>query len=834
MNANLPLQLTRFIGREREIGALRRLLVDARLVTLTGPGGSGKTRLAIEVARRVAGAYRDGAVWVDLAVLADPRLLPQLLAAALGVSERREQALADVLADALADKQLLILLDNCEHLVAAVAPLANGLLRRGPELRLLATSREPLALRGERRYPVPAVTLPAAALLDGLDATGAAAASSLAGFAASEAIALFVDRAAAMVPGFALTPENVRAVAALCRRLDGLPLAIELAAAQVNVLSVDQIAGRLDEQLALLATDTRSQVAGRHQTLQAALDWSYDVLNPLEQTLLRRLSVFAAGCTLAVAEAVCTGDGITGDGLLALMSALVNKSLVVAQTLQHDEARYGLLETTRQYAREKLVAAGEWARLRDRHLDCYRRRVAEAAPKLDGPDQKRWLGRLVGEYDELRAALAWALEGGATDSGRLEAGLYLANDLYQFWTIRDHVQEGLTWYSQLGARATEGVDPTIRARALAYASLMAGFRGHTAAQMQFGQEAAAVAEAAGAAGRRALVWATTARAWAARAAGDHETEYSLGLQQIHLFRELGDRLGLGMGLSLWSFAAMATGRFEAARAMLDEGLPLLREAGNPYRLAMALNYQGDLERCEGHDARAQRAYEQSIALLEELDAVRDLASARHNLGHACLHQDDFDRARILFEESMAAHESQQNRPGMTECLLGFAALAIVSELAIAGARLLAAAEMIGGERLVSAWAATRREYEHYLARARAGLTEAEFAAAQAAGQRLSLEQAVAYARKVAHQAATARTGRRQIGALTPREREVAALIGRGLSNGDIAAHLVLSKRTVESHVARIRARLAFTERAQIVRWAIENGLSPTGTPDESA
>jgi DNA-binding CsgD family transcriptional regulator len=281
---------------------------------------------------------------------------------------------------------------------------------------------------------------------------------------------------------------------------------------------------------------------------------------------------------------------------------------------------------------------------------------------------------------------------------------------------------------------------------------------------------------------------------------------------------------LGLALSLYSVPAMAVGKYEMAREMLDEGLALLRETGDAYRIAMALNYCGDLARCEEDWERAQKAYEEGISLLREIDAVRDLASLLHNLGHTCLHLGDVAGAQDLFNASMASHQKQGNRPGMAECLIGFAGLVIVSDLPAVGARLLAAAAALGGRQVTSRWAATRLAYEHYQARAGAGLTERRFQAELAAGRALSLEQAVAYAQDVARRSAVAQKARRKLDALTPREREVAALIAQARPNGEIAEELVVSKRTIEKHISNIRSKLGFTQRAQIVRWAIESGL----------
>jgi predicted ATPase/DNA-binding NarL/FixJ family response regulator len=673
------------------------------------------------------------------------------------------------------------------------------------EVRLLATSREPLGVTGELRYPVLPMALPPRML----------PVDEMAHF---DAIQLFVERARASVPAFALTPDNAAVVAGICHQLDGLPLAIELARARVNILTVEQIAARLADRFGLLGAASHV-TQSQHRTLRAAIDWSYALLSRPEQVMLRRLAVFAGGCSLATAETVCTGDGVEREQVLDLLASLVDKSLVVARTLQRGEARYALLETIRQYAHEKLRASGKWSAIQDRHLQCFLQLIEETMPKLRGRYQQPWLDWLEGEYDNIRAALAWSLEG-----DRVEAGLRITNALYQFWTVRDYVQEGLAWVERLLAQADGQVALVTRVKALAYAAMLAGFRGNDSKLMRYGREAAAVAEAAGDTNKEALAWALAAQAYAARAAGDHQTAFTLNLREIQLYRELGDSYRLGLSLSTTSFTAMSLGNYDAARTLLDEGLAELREVGDPYRIAMALNFSGDLARCERKYARAQTAYEESIALLRQLGAVRDLASALHNLGHTCLHRSDIERAHALFSESLAAQLAQRNTPGVAECLIGFAAMAVVCGLPAAGARLLAAAVAIGGERVATAWAATRMEYEHYLALARARLTETAFQAEQAAGRAFSLEQAVAYAENLPLKAA-AHKSRREPDDLTVREREVAALIARGKSNGEIAGELAVSKRTVEKHIANILSKLGFTNRAQLVRWAIEAGLA---------
>ena len=815
MTHNLPVQLTQFIGRRREMADLERMLADARLVTLTGPGGCGKTRLALQIANTVSGRFKDGVWLAELAPLRDPAFVPQLITKILDIPRRPDQSALESLLEHLHSKEMLLVLDNCEHLIASCANLVGQILSQTVALRVLVTSREPLAITGEMTYPVFGLAWPP---------TGAEVAGDPQELMQYDAVSLFIERARAALPHFTITTANASTIVRICRRLDGLPLALELASAHTNVLSLQEILSRLDDRFALLISRQRSELDPRHRTLRAAIDWSYDLLYPPEQVMLQRLSVFAGGCSLATAETVCAGDGLERKQILELLLSLVTKSLVVAQTLQGSQARYFLLETVRQYAQEKLIESGEWPVIRDRHLQCCLKLAEETDTKLRGEYQRLWLNWFDTEYDNVRAALAWAVEGGRQENGRLESGLRITTSLYQFWRIRDYVEEGLNWCRRIFSLAKDEIAPVVRANALSHASLLAGLRSQLEEQLRYAEEAVRSGEAAGEGGKHALALALGAQGYATRKAGDYLTAFTLGLRENQLLRETGDRYMLGVSLSLNSFAAMSIGKYEQARAMLDEALPLLRESGDPYRIAMALNYKGDLARCERDYQQAQTAYEESISILRKIDAVGDLASALQNLGHTCLHLGDVERAKALFSESMTMRQEQGNRTGVTECLLGFAALVITAGLPAAGARLLVAAAAIGGRHITSEWAATRMEYEHYLERVRDGLIETAFQAEQTIGQRLSLEQAVAYAQDVVKKAAAAQQARQQLDQLTSREREVAVLIAQAKSNDEIAAVLVVSKRTVESHIANIRSKLGFTERAQIVRWAFESGL----------
>jgi predicted ATPase/DNA-binding NarL/FixJ family response regulator len=826
LRTNLPTVLTSFIGRERETGEVSRLLASSRLLTLTGAAGCGKTRLALRVADEVRPQYMDGIHWIELAQLADSALVTPMLAKVFHVAEQSDLPVIEGLLNALRDKHLLLVLDNCEHVLGACARLVERLLT-ATEVSILATSRESLSVAGERLYPVVPMSLPPAG-------------HPVDDFGRFDAVRLFVERARSIVPAFELTAGNAEEVVRICRQLDGIPLAIELASVRVNVLTIEQIAARLDQRFELLPP-AMHLTHSHHDTLRAAIDWSYDLLSTPEQVMLRQLSVFVGGCSLASVNAVCAGNEVEPKQVLELLSSLVNKSLIMAQTLQRGEARYVLLETIRQYGEEKLIAADESSWTRDRHLQCFLQLAEETRPKLMGQYQHLWLDWLEDEHNNIRAALSWSLK-----SGHIEAGLRIAIAIYEFWTIRDYAEEALAWMERLMAQTDEEIAPLIRANALAYATFLAGFRGNSPAQAAYGREAAALAETLGdegqsalawarageayahgrpgplPSGSSALIWALTAQAYGARAEGDYETEYAIYKRVIQLYREAGERYFLGIALTTCGFAAMSLGRYEEARTMEDEGLPLIREAGNPYRIAMTLNGSGDLARCERNYVQAKTAYEESIALLRELNAARDLASALHNLGHTYLHLGDFERAGDLFYESITLQQAQQNTSGVAECLIGFAAMAAVCGLPAVAARLLAAAVAIGGERVATTWAATRMEYEHYLALVRASLTDEEFQAEQMLGSALSLEQVVEYAQNLPLR--VAKMGRKQQDDLTIREREVAALIAQGKSNSEIADELVISKRTVEKHISNILSKLAFATRVQIVRWAIDTGL----------
>lgn len=812
--SNLPIQLTSFIGREREIADARRLLFSSHLITLTGAGGSGKTRLAIQIAGQLKDEFTDGVWLIDLVPLHEPALVPHLVAQVLGLHPVTDLPIQEHLLSFVRNKQLLLIFDNCEHLNQACAQLAQELLTHASALRILTTSRVPLGVAGEAIYPLSGLGWPVYKVEPSHEVD-------FEGFMEYDAVRLFVERARAISPNFNLTAENAQSIIEICRRLDGLPLALELASARINVLTVQDITTRLKNRFALLISTQHAGLEPRHHTLRATIDWSYALLTPDEQTLLRRLAVFTAGWTLDMAEVVYAGGGIDSGSTLNLLSSLVDKSLIIAETTSRAQARYRLLETIREYALEKLDEVGETPQLRDRHLELFLARAEEAAPKLSEAYQQLWLNWLEGEHDNLRSALAWSLE-----SGQIEAGLRIAIAISRFWEIRGYVQEGLEWFEQLLTRADEKISPIVHANALTFAGFLAMFLGRASIATAYGQKAVALAEEVGDDCNPILILALSSLSSGARAEGDFPTAFAISARTIQLLRDSSESpFFLGMALLAHGGVAIELGNFDIARAALDESLAIAREAGDAFRIAHALNSLGDLARCEQNYTDAQIAYEKSAALLRELGAQHDLASILSNLGYTYLHLGDIERAQTLFSESMIIHQTQLNKPGMKECLIGFAGIALMAGQPSVGARLLAVAGVDRVQSAAPVWLATQMESGQFLERAQSSLTDIEFQSEQFAGRAMSLEQAVDFALRLPLKKRSIVVTREATDNLTSREREIAALIGQGKTNGEIAVELVLSKRTVETHVSNILSKLNLSNRSQIIRWVNEQGLT---------
>jgi predicted ATPase/DNA-binding CsgD family transcriptional regulator len=828
-SANLPVQLTSFIGRQDDLRAIEQLLLTSRLVTLTGPGGSGKTRLGLQIVSQISGSYADGVWLVELAALLEPALVPQFVAQALDLHPAPDLPILELLLNFISPKQMLLILDNCEHLADACAELILQLLSQSPNLRILATSREALAIAGETIYPVSGLAYPTLYQDPSLDGQKCIDPQELDNF---DAVNLLVERGRAISPQFGITPENASAIVEVCSRLDGMPLALELASARLNVLTIQEIASRLNDRFTLLTAETRRGVDQRHHTLRATIDWSYDLLKASEGALLRRMAVFTAGCTLDMLEAFYAGELQPEETTLNLISSLVNKSLVVAETTGRAQIRYRLLETIRQYLLEKLERAGEAQTWRDRHLDLFLARAEEAMPKLGGTYQQLWLNWLDDEHDNLRAALAWALEsekGSQQEIARLEAGLRIASALMYYWGMKGELQEGLEWFRRLLARADNRISLDVRVNAIVFASFLAMFLGDGPLSLKYGREAVALAEAAGSVGKPLMAFALAGLASGEKTVGDYAAAFATGEQVLQLYREIGPPLNLGMALLSQGEIALCMGDYAIARERWSESLSVAQKDQDTFRIAYSLNYLGDLARMQQNYAEAVAKYQESEALLRELNTPGYLASILSNLGFTFLHLGEIEPARARFHESMAIYQDVQNKRGMMDDLVGLAAIAIQTGIPDAGVRLLAAAESVSGLPASSTWPATQMEFKQYLDLARVKLANGDFQSELAAGRGMSLEQAVDFAVNLSSQtdakleSGPVKTGR--AGGLTERELEIAALIGQGMTNGEIADELVLSKRTVEKHAANILSRLGLTSRAQIVRWAIEQDLT---------
>lgn len=690
---NLPAQLTSFVGRESEMAEVRRRMTWHRLVTLTGPGGTGKTRLSLQVAAELLDVFPHGVWFVELAPIADPALVPQTVATTLGLREEGGRPILTTLTDDLRAKTLLLILDNCEHLVEACAQLAETLLLACPNLRILASSREMLGIAGELPFGVPPLSTPEFRHLPPTEM-----------LAQYESVRLFVERAQTALPTFTVTNENVGAVAQICRRLDGIPLALELAAARVKMLQVEQIAARLDDRFRLLTGGSRTAVP-RQRTLQALIDWSHDLLSGPERALLRRLSVFTGGWTLDVAEAICGGEPLEADDVLDWLAQLVNKSLVVVERELGQEVRYDLLETIRQYAQDKLLEANETTRFQRRHCNWFLKFVEQAESELKGPKQSEWLDRLEREYDNLRAALAWSLESEAA------VALRLAGALGQYWFVRGHLfNEGREWLEKILSRTATLRHTTARVKAFRWLGILTNLQGDDVA---------------------------------ARSAFE---------KSLTLYRELGDQDGIAETLSLLGDIARSQGDdmaarsfFAEARLTYEKSLASLRERGDKWSIARSLNALGEMARAEGEDDAARLFYEESLTIRRELGDQRGTAVSLLNLSYIAQHQGDYSQVARLIEESLALFQKLGVERGILHCLVVSAGVAGQRGRPAQAARLFGAVEAqheAFGTRIERP---DRIEFDRNLAAVRAQLDEGVFAAAWAEGRAMTIEQAIDYA-----------------------------------------------------------------------------------------
>ena len=654
---NLPVQRTGFVGREKEAAAVKQLLLrpDVRLVTVTGPGGIGKTRLAVQVASGLVAQFTGGTHFVSLSPLSDPGLIASTIVRTLGIRDTGWHSPLELLKENFQGAQrapMLLLLDNFEHLIQAVPTVAE-LLAVGPNLRILVTSRAALHVYGEHEFPVPPLALPDSRSMPPVEV-----------LSQYPAVALFVQRAIAAKPDFELNRENASAVTEICARLDGLPLAIELAAARVKVLSPSSMRTRLTSRLQLLTGGPRD-IPQRHQTLRAAMDWSYDLLSAGEQKLLRRLSVFADGCTLEAAEAVCDTKGDLDLGLLDGMASMVDKSLVQQVEPAQDESRFVMLGTIREYAQEKLEASGETASTKRAHAAYCLVLAEEEVTEHGGAEGTEWLARFAVEHDNFRAALDWL-----TESGETEWGLRLGAALFRFWEMREHFSEGRARLGKL-LKITEGTAPTkVRARALFAAGVLASAQGDYPSAEVLIRDSLDIARELR--DTQCAAVCLNALAVVARDRGEVHAARSLFEESLELWRELGERKAVARCLSNLANVVKLQGDNARARQLYAECVSIFRGLEDQTGVAWSMNYQGDVAREQADSAAARTLYQQGLAIFRDLGDRWGIAGTLADLGSLAREQGDYLTAHSMYRESIKLFRELDHKRGIARLLECFA------------------------------------------------------------------------------------------------------------------------------------------------------------------
>jgi predicted ATPase/Tfp pilus assembly protein PilF len=732
---NLPAQSTPLIGRKQEIVATRELLLhpDVRLVTLTGTGGTGKTRLGLQVATDLLDYFEQGVFFVSLADINDPALITSAIARQLGVREGGDLPLLENLKIFLRNKQMLLLLDNFEHVVSA-APAIAELLTAAPELKVLVTSRTRLQLRGEHEFPVPSMNLP--------DLSHFPPVEHLQKY---EAIRLFVERAQAAKSHFVLTNENALAIAKICHHLDGLPLAIELAAARVKLLPPQTLLERLSSRLNLLIGGAQD-LPVRQQTLRNTIDWSYSLLNKDEQTLFTRLGVFVGGCTLEAAEAICGLEGSPSStrsepapNILEDVESLMNNSLLRQEEAENGQSRFRMLETVREYALERLLESGEMEIMRRQHARYFASVGEEAGHNLFSSEASSWLVKLEAEHDNLRAALDWSH---MVPDG-VEIGPRIVGSIWWFWYRHGYLSEGRECFERVLALTDLATPTTTRASMLFGGGALAMWQGSLATARPMIEESVNM-------WRRlenelGLALALMGNGVLLINQGDDIAARPLLEESLAISKEFELRWLQAITLMHLGNVAMGLGDYAKARIWLEKSSSLAQQFGDNWVIASVLNNLGELARCLQDYDRARGYYEESGTLFRETGDKPDVARSIHSLGYVAQNQEDIGRAKTCFRESLAMFRELGNKRGIAECLAGLAGLAIEQAQVQRAGRLIGAAKTLLGTLGAAWWPADRIEYDRNLATIRATLDARTFAAVWTEGMAMALEQATAYA-----------------------------------------------------------------------------------------
>ncbi|HEX6556060.1 MAG TPA: protein kinase [Ktedonobacteraceae bacterium] len=849
---NLPTQVTPLIGRERDVANACALLqrTEVRLVILTGTGGIGKTRLGMEVAHCQLDDFADGVCFVPLAPISDPSLVVATIAQALGIKEARVRPLLDLLKTFLQDKHLLLLLDNFEQVVVA-APMLSDLLAACPHLKILVTSRAVLHIQGEHEFPVPPLALPDLARLPESE-----------DLVQYPAVALFLQRALAIKPDLAVTKANMRAIAEICARLDGLPLAIELAAVRTNLLPPQALLRRLEHPLQVL-TSGAQDVPARQQTLRNTITWSYHLLDADQQRLFRRLCVFIGGCTLEAIESICEK---LDDGVLPVLegvSSLIDKSLLQQIEQGAEEPRFVMLETIREYGLEVLTESNEMSTTRQAHALYYLTLAEQAESKLGGPQQAMWLGRLEREHDNLRAAMQWST-GDYGNGGSPEIGLRLGGALRRFWQMHGHLNEGQIFLER-ALSASEGMGVSARAKALIAAGTLASIqndydrtetycrqslvlfrelgdqpgialslyllsvipwmKGDTVATRSLTEEALTLFREMG--DKERVAWSLSTLGLLDTQEGKYASARALYEESLATHRELGDKRGIAMTLlRLAQLLFVSQGDQALLRSLLEEGLTLFKELDEKEGIANSYALSGQLALSRGDTTTARSQLEESVLLYREIGNRRTLAESLAILARVILAQGEKAAAQAIYEESLAIARELNHMWLIASCLEGWASMVAEQGQFAWAAQLWGSAESLREAIRVPISLAERADYERAVAAARAQLGEKAFAARWREGRTMTPEQAFAAQGEetVPSPTTTVTASPTYPAGLTVREVEVLQLVARGMTNTQIAHELVLSEKTVATHLTHIFNKTNSENRAAAVAFAMRQGL----------